>query len=240
MIQFDGVTTGTVGESRLAGIDLQVAEGEVYAILSEDRDAMAMVVDLLLGRRIADRGRVRIGLVDPQVDPVGARRLIGLVSDRGLNGRLSVRRNARAVLALCGLGHIDRRTLDEAFRRAEIPERVLDLPAGEVRARDAVAVWLAIARLRQTPVIICEQLGTELGATDARHLARLVRQFADHGHAVLIVDRHPALARLAAHRLGTLRRGRLLWQAAEAVEAQLSGAIGIGPGTSAWSLGDRS
>lgn len=239
MILFEGVTTGTVVESRLAGVDLQIADGDVYAVLSDSPGALATVVDLLLGRRTADTGHVRIGPVNPRVDPVGARRLIGLVSVRGLDPRMSVRRNASAILALCGLRYVGRRKLDEAFRRAEIPERALDVPAGEVRGRDIAAVWLAIARLRETPVLICDQLSTELGATDARHLAKLLRQFADQGHAVLIVDRHSTLARLAAHRSATLRRGRFLLQATETLEPRSPGARGTVPGTPASHLGDR-
>jgi ABC-type ATPase involved in cell division len=130
------------------------------------------------------------------------------VSPGGLAPDLTVRANVRYVLALCGQ-RASGTQVEAALRRADLPDRCVDRPAAALRPRETVSVWLALARLRRTPVLLCERVADALDTLEAGRVAALLRDCSAHGHAVLVTTRAPLFARAVADRCGTLEQGRM-------------------------------
>ena len=76
----------------LAGVTFSAGDGKVTALLGPNGAGKTTLMRTLVGLLSRDRGMVSIDGIDPALDPMGARRGIGLLTDQfGLYERLSTR-----------------------------------------------------------------------------------------------------------------------------------------------------
>ena len=83
----------TYGETRaLNGVDLTVAEGEVFALLGPNGAGKSTTVEILEGHRTASAGSVRVLGVDPETGGRAYRERIGIVlQETAIESALTVR-----------------------------------------------------------------------------------------------------------------------------------------------------
>jgi sodium transport system ATP-binding protein len=80
----------------LAGVSFSAADGKATALLGPNGAGKTTLLRTLVGLLSRDRGTVSVDGVDPALDPLGARRNIGLLTDQfGLYERLSTREYLR-------------------------------------------------------------------------------------------------------------------------------------------------
>ena len=80
----------------LAGVGFSAADGKATALLGPNGAGKTTLMRVLVGLLARERGTVSIDGVDPALDPLGARRNIGLLTDQfGLYERLSTREYLR-------------------------------------------------------------------------------------------------------------------------------------------------
>ncbi len=65
----------------LAGVDLEIQPGTVFALLGENGAGKTTMIRILTGYQKPSCGSCRVGGIDPTRDPQGVRRQIGYVSD---------------------------------------------------------------------------------------------------------------------------------------------------------------
>ena len=72
-----------------------------------------------------------------------------------------------------------------------------------------VSVWLGIARLRRSELVLLDEPMSQLSLSEATHIAHLLRELATHGPAVLIATSDQRLAEETGDSVHELEDGQL-------------------------------
>src|SRR5262245_56402989 len=109
----------------LAGVDLEVAPGEVVGLLGPNGAGKTSLVSIVAGLRRPDAGSVHVAGIDALAHPRRARALLGLApQETGVYPGLTCRDNLRAFGELAGLR---RRELADAIDRVAGALQLTDL-----------------------------------------------------------------------------------------------------------------
>ena len=99
--------------------------------------------------------------------------------------------------------------LDKALRESDVPDRLFDQEAGRLGAREALAVWIAVARLRQTPLVLLDDPTALLTPAESARTVVLIRELCVAGTTVLLTTPDRRFADEVAHEVHILEGGRL-------------------------------
>jgi len=201
------------------GVTLEVAEGEVYALLGHNGAGKSTTVEILEGHRRRTSGEVSVLGHDPDRAGRDLRDRIGIVlQTSGVEDELTVveavdvygscyrRRQATAdVLDLVGLG-------------AQAERRVGALSGGQRRRLD-----LALGIVGTPDVLFLDEPTTGFDPAARRQAWELIRQLCAGGTTVLLTTHYLDEADHLADRVGVLWAGRLV---AEGTPAELVGGGG--------------
>jgi sodium transport system ATP-binding protein len=138
----------------------------------------------LLGR---DRGRVSIDGIDPTVDPLGARRNVGLLTDQfGLYERLSTREYLRYFGRINGMDKtaIARRT-DEVTKLLGL-EDILDRPCRGFSQGQRIKVALARTLLHRPRNLLLDEPTRGLDVMSTRALRRALAALRAEGCCIIL------------------------------------------------------
>lgn len=211
MLELRGVERGFRGRPVLSGLDLEVARGEIVAVIGPSGAGKSTLLRIVAGLERAERGSVRwedrdLAAVAP------ADRGVGMTfDDAALYDHLDVRGNLHAGLARAGIvgAEADRaaaRAAELTGAAALLAERPATLSAGE---RRRVALARAIAR-RPRILLLDEPLAhLDLRSRlDLREDLRRVHEAT--GAATILVTHEHEDALSIADRLAYLDEGRVL------------------------------
>ncbi len=185
----------------LAGIDLDIAEGETVALVGPSGAGKTTLFQLLLRFHDVDAGAIRFNGVDLRaLDPEDLRRHIALVPQDPIifsadalenirYGRADADDEAVIAAARAALAHDFISALPEGYR-SFLGERGLRLSGGQ---RQRIAIARAI--LRDAPLLLLDEATSALDAESER-LVQQGLQAAMRGRTTLII----------AHRLSTVQR----------------------------------
>jgi len=176
---------GTV--QALAGVDLDIRQGAVTALVGPNGSGKTTLLLMLAGLLAPDAGSVSVAGIDPAVDGPAARAVTGWMPDAfGTWDSLT----AREVLT----------TFADAYRlpSAAIPTRVTELletvhlseyadrPASVLSRGQKQRLGLARALVHQPRVLLLDEPAAGLDPRSRVDLRLLVRRLADEGRTVLI------------------------------------------------------
>jgi len=203
--------TLSYGDHRvLAGLSLSVAAGSVTALLGGNGAGKSTTLSVLLGFEQANDGEVAVCGIDPAADPDGARRRIAYLPENvALYEHLSATENADYLLALSGQRR-DRRAITTAFAAAGLQERAWDQRLGGFSKGMRQKVAIAVALLREVPVLLLDEPTSGLDPRATADFNALLSQVRDRGTAVLMVTHDLLSAADVADRIGFLEAGRLV------------------------------
>ena len=203
----------------LDGIDLEIAEGSVFALLGPNGAGKTTIVRILSTLITADGGRIEVAGHDLAHAPDAVRAAIGVTGqfsaiDRFLTGEENLR-------LMADLRHLGR----EAGRRraAELLEQ-FDLVES---ARTVVSTWsggmqrrldLAMTLVGDPRIIFLDEPTAGLDPRSRRTMWRVIRDLVDGGVTVLLTTQYLEEADRLADRIAVLDRGRLV---AEGTPAEL-------------------
>jgi len=188
----------------LAGVSLEVREGELLALLGPNGAGKTTLVSLLVGLRAPDRGRVELGGRDPRRPE--ARRILGVTpQSTGFPPNLRVVEVVELVRA-----HYPRplatAALLERFGLSGLATRsVSSLSGGQARR---LAVALAFAGNPRLAVLDEPTTGLDVGSR--RALWSQIRRFREEGGTVLLTTHYLEEAEELADRVVVLARGRVI------------------------------
>src|SRR4051812_31281105 len=204
-----------VGDDEMAalrGVDLELARGELVALMGPSGSGKSTLLACLAGLDEPDGGAVEVAgerlSRRPEEDRARLRgRNIGLLyQEANLVGHLSLEANVALAQRVSGAGTgSDWRR--EVLESCGVARRAHALPAqlsGGGLARGGLAVALAA----DPAVVLADEPTGELDEDTARRIVDLLRARADAGTAVLVVTHSPDLAARADRRL-SIRDGRL-------------------------------
>lgn len=193
----------------LRGLTLDVPAGSITALLGGNGAGKSTTLAALLGFVRATSGTIAVCGTDPGSDPDGARRRIAYLPENvALYEHLSATENADYLLALSGERH-DRGAITGAFAAASLQERAWDQRLGGFSKGMRQKVAIAVALLRQVPVLLLDEPTSGLDPRATADFNTLVAQVRDRGTAVLMVTHDLLSAADVADRIAFLENGRV-------------------------------
>jgi ABC-2 type transport system ATP-binding protein len=190
----------------LDGFELRIAPGEVFGLLGPNGSGKTTALRLLLGFLRPTSGRARIAGHDCWHDGVAARRHVAY-----LPGELRLYENMtgrQLVQFLCRLrGQRCNSEVDVLARQLDID---LDRPIAHLSSGMKRKVALLQVLVPQVPLLILDEPTNTLDPTMRDELLGQIREASRQGQAVLFSSHVLAEVEQVCHRVGILRRGRLV------------------------------
>lgn len=191
------------------GLDLSIAEGEVYALLGENGAGKTSTVEVLEGHRSRAGGQVEVLGIDPTAGGSLRRELrdqIGIVlQTNGIEPEIT----PREALTLFGAVYRNPYSLSDVVERVGldgfIDQRVGSLSGGQRRRLD-----LAVAVIGRPRVLFLDEPTTGFDPSARRNAWELVRSLHADGTTILLTTHYLEEAEFLADRVGVISRGEML------------------------------
>jgi ABC-2 type transport system ATP-binding protein len=191
-------------------LSLAVPAGSITALLGGNGAGKSTTLAALLGFVRARSGRIAVCGIDPGVDPDSVRRRIAYLPENvALYEHLSATENADYLLALAGERH-GRGAITDAFSAAGLQERAWDQRLGGFSKGMRQKVAIAVALLREVPVLLLDEPTSGLDPRATADFNQLVSTVRDRGTAVLMVTHDLLSAADIADRISFLEAGRIV------------------------------
>jgi len=196
----------------LAGLDLEVEEGEIFGLLGPNGAGKTTAISMMCGVVTPSRGSARVGGLDVARQPLAARRLVGLVpQDLAVYEELSALQNLRFFGGLYDLAG------------AELAARVdwaLELAGLRERAREPVSRYsggmkrrlnLAAGLLHRPRLVILDEPTVGVDPQSRNHIFATIRALcSEQGMTVLYTSHYMEEVELLCKRVAILDHGALI------------------------------
>lgn len=208
------------------GIDLDVPEGEIFAILGPNGAGKTTLMRMLATLIVPDGGTATILGRDLAQDPEGVRSQIALTGQfASLDEDLTGRENLILLARLWGFSRAGSKAraadLLDAFDLADAATRQVKDYSGGMRRRLDIAASLIV-----TPgVLFLDEPTTGLDPTARQKVWRLIRQLAESGVTILLTTQYLEEADQLARRIAVIDHGRKI---AEGTSRELKAEVGAG------------
>jgi ABC-2 type transport system ATP-binding protein len=195
----------------LDGVDVDVAEGTVFALLGPNGAGKTTTVQILSTLIRADEGEVRVAGHDPDREPEAVRKAIGVTGQSvAVDGLLTGQENLILMADLCHLDRAEgrRRTADllERLDLVEESRRPAATYSGGLRRR----LDLAMTLMDDPRIIFLDEPTTGLDPRSRRTVWRIVRELVDGGVTIFLTTHYLEEADQLADRVAVLDRGRVI------------------------------
>lgn len=215
-IMIDNVTLSYGAHRVLNRLSLAVEGSTVYALLGGNGAGKSTTLSVLLGFVRPEHGRVAVAGIDPVTDADAARRRMAYLPENvALYEHLSAAENADYLLALSGEPRT-RVEITAAFDAAGLQERAWDQRLGGFSKGMRQKVAIAVALLREVPVLLLDEPTSGLDPRATADFNRLLAAVRDRGTAVLMVTHDLLSAADVADRIGFIDAGRIVEEVAAA------------------------
>jgi len=225
MIRLEELHKSYGGRLALAPLSLDVAAGEVVALVGPNGAGKSTTLRAIAGIIRPTGGRALIGGRDVVTDPVGARVQLGYLSQRaGVPLGTVVGDLARLVASVRGVPAAE---AEAAVAAAGLAGR-LDAPLAELSGGQRQRVMLALAVLGPVVALLLDEPSISLDSEGSEEVREAIRAARERGTAVLFASHHLSDVAALADRIVVLVQGRAV---AQGTLAELSEAAGV-----PWSL----
>jgi len=227
MIRAEGVTVALGGRRAVDGVDLEVAAGELLALVGPNGAGKSTLLAALAGERHPDAGAVTVdGRPIDSYHPLDLARIRAvLTQDNAVSFPFRVAEvveMGRSPWARTAARELDEPAIAAALERTDVAHlvdrRFTELSGGE-RARVSLARVLA----QETPVVLLDEPTAALDLRHQEDVLGIARELAREGRAVVVVLHDLSLAGAYADRVALLEAGRMraLGTPAEVLTEQL-------------------
>ena len=195
----------------LAGVSFEVERGEVFGFLGPNGAGKSTTIGILTTRIRPTRGRAVVAGVDVVADPVGARRVLGVVPQmNNLDRSLSVRQNLIFHASYHGVPRAQRNRLADAileqFGLADRPDgRPDDFSGGQIQR-----MMIARALMHSPSVLFLDEPSTGLDPAARLFLWDKVAELRSAGTTVVITTHDMDEAATLSDRVAIIDHGTLL------------------------------
>ncbi len=207
------------------GIDLTVADGEIYGFLGPNGAGKSTTVHMLTTLLPPSAGSARVGGFDVEREGPQVRRVIGAaLQEAALDPLLTGREHLKLQMALHAIGRRER-----GERAAALLDRVGLTEAGDRKVRTYSGgmkrrLDLALALVHEPRILFLDEPTTGLDPQSRSALWEEVGRLAkDEGVTVFLTTQYLEEADVLANRVGIIDKGRIV---AEGTPAELKATIG--------------
>jgi ABC-2 type transport system ATP-binding protein len=195
----------------LDGVDLNVAEGTVFALLGPNGSGKTTTVRILSTLLPADAGTVRVAGHDVRTQAQLVRAAIGVTGQfSAVDNLLTGRQNLLLMADLHHLGKADgHRRADELLERFDLTEAAGKLAAtysGGMRRR----LDLAMTLVGDVRMIFLDEPTTGLDPRGRRTMWQIIRDLVGHGITIFLTTQDLTEADQLADRIGLLEHGKIV------------------------------
>lgn len=215
-IQISGVTRKFAAVTALAGLDLQVSEGEMVGLIGPDGAGKTTALRILCGLLFADSGTVRVGGLDPAAATRQVRTFLGYMPQRfSLYPDLTVAENLRF---FADLFQVPRQQREEQLQRllrfsrlAPFTGRLAAKLSGGMKQKLALSCTLI-----HTPrILMLDEPTTGVDPVSRREFWEILASLRQEGVTILVTT--PYMDEAArCDRVAFIHKGRILTVAAPA------------------------
>jgi ribose transport system ATP-binding protein len=199
----------------LDGVDIEVASGEVLALVGENGAGKSTLMKVLSGAHAADEGSMALdGEPYAPRSPLDARRrgVAMIYQELSLAPHLSVMENILLGTEPTRGPIIDWKRMREkaaaGLAAAGRPDIPLNLPAGRLSIAEQQLVEVARAVAIGSRVLVLDEPTSSLARTDVEHLFALIRRLKAQGLAIIYVSHFLEEVQAIADRFTVLRDGK--------------------------------
>jgi ABC-2 type transport system ATP-binding protein len=196
----------------LAGVSLNVAPGEVLALLGPNGSGKSTTLKLVSTVLLPDRGHVLVGGADTLLQAQTVRRRVGfaLASERSFFPRLTACENLEFFAALEDVPRREvlcrvKSVLRDVGLNEAAEKQVMKLSSGMYQC-----LGIARALIKRPSVLLLDEPARSLDPAAASHLWRLVRELSSTGITILLATHNFAEAAAVSDRIAILQQGQLL------------------------------
>ncbi|MBU7600617.1 sugar ABC transporter ATP-binding protein [Streptomyces sp. P38-E01] len=210
-----GITKSFPGVRALAGVDLEVAPGEVHCLLGQNGAGKSTLIKVLAGAHQPDDGEITwqghpVTLSSPSA--ATAKGIATIYQELDLVPHLSVAENVHLGHELATAGFIRAREAERATRsllsrlgHPEISPRAL---VGELSAAGQQIVSMARALSHEVRLIVMDEPSAVLDPDEVENLFRIVAELTADGVAVIYISHRLEEIRRIGDRVTVLKDGR--------------------------------
>ncbi|WP_369273225.1 ABC transporter ATP-binding protein [Streptomyces sp. R11] len=204
VVGFDQVSKSYGDVRAVDGLTLTLHPGETVALLGPNGAGKSTTLDLLLGLKRPDSGRVGVFGTDPR-EAIVAGRVGAMLQSGGLMGEVTV---AEMVRLACDL-HPRPYPVSDVLARAGITQ-IADRKVDKLSGGQSQRVRFALATAGDSDLIVLDEPTTGMDVTTRQAFWATMREQADQGRTVLFATHYLEEADAIADRVLVLHRGRLL------------------------------
>lgn len=213
MIVAQGLSKRYGEHQALAGLDLEVKPGEVFALFGGNGAGKSTTVNLFLGFIPPSGGQATVAghdVAGSAAEQLEAKRNLAYVAENVmLYGHASPRENL-AYFAELGGQKLDRAALDAALTGAGLQASAFDRPVRLLSKGMRQKCGLAIAFARRAPALFLDEPFSGLDPLAASELAAAIARLKGEGRAILMCTHDLFRARVLADHVGIMRQGHLV------------------------------
>ncbi|HEX5848046.1 MAG TPA: ATP-binding cassette domain-containing protein [Rubrobacter sp.] len=201
------------GQVVLDGIDLEVAEGTVFALLGPNGAGKTTTVNILSTLITADGGDIRVAGHDPAREPDAVRRSIGVTGQfSAVDDLLTGEENLRLMADLGHLGRAEGRRraagLLERFDLVQAAKKTPPTYSGGMRRRLDLAMTLMV----DPRVVFLDEPTAGLDPRGRRTMWRIIRDLVADDVTIFLTTQYLEEADQLADQIAILDRGTLVAQ----------------------------
>ena len=209
-VEVRGLTKSYGDVRAVAGVDLRIARGEVFALLGPNGAGKTTTVEILEGYRHRDGGEVSVLGYDPGMQRAPMKQRIGIVlQSTGVDRFLTV---AESIAMYSGY-YPSPRPVDEVIELVGLTEkrdsRVVKLSGGQQRRLD-----MAIALAGDPELLFLDEPTTGFDPSARREAWEVVKSLTALGKTVLLTTHYMDEAQYLADRVAVIAGGRIVAEGA--------------------------
>lgn len=208
-IQFQGVSKVFGETAAVSGLDLQITEGEVYALLGHNGAGKTTTLRLLLGLLEPDQGEVTVFGHNPISDGTAVRGMCGVVAeDVGLYESLTVFDNLRYYADIYGMSRAESGSrIEELLRQFDLYGKRMSV-AKSLSTGMKKKTALIRAMLHRPRLLILDEPTSGLDPVSTAELRVMLSGLAkEQGTTILMTTHHLEEVQRMCDKITILRRG---------------------------------
>ncbi|WP_055477779.1 ABC transporter ATP-binding protein [Sphaerimonospora mesophila] len=215
-IEVRGLTKRYGATQAVAGLDLEIEQGEVFAILGPNGAGKSTTVEILEGYRSRDSGEVSVLGVDPARPTRQWRSRVGIVLQTANDAaELSVRETVRHFAGYYPNPHDPDEVIAKVGLTENAGKRVRQLSGGQRRRVD-----VALGIIGSPELLFLDEPTTGFDPEARRQFWELIEGLAHDGTTIVLTTHYLDEAEALADRVAVIARGRIV---AEGTPATLGG-----------------
>ena len=197
----------------LKGLDLQVAEGEVFCLLGANGAGKTTTIQLFLGFIEPTADSAKIMGMEVRDHALETKKHLAYIPENVmLYPNLTGLENLSYFATLAGCSNTADDYLVETLVRAGLPEDAVQRPVGDYSKGMRQKVGIAMAMARQASLLLLDEPTSGLDPKASNEFSQLVASLRDEGVAVLMATHDLFRSREVGTRIGIMKRGELVAQ----------------------------